>query len=131
MMAQALREPQKREDRVILAQAIMRLFDLWGLGAADRLTLLGLSEGNRTALQRYTQGEPLASSRDLLDRAGHLLGIHKSLKLLYPRNEGLVRGWISAPNTRFGGHTPVEIVHRYGLPGLAIVRGTLDIMRGQ
>jgi len=131
MPAQALREPHKREERVILARAIMRLFDLWELGAADRLTLLGLSEGNRTALQRYTQGEPLASSRDLLDRAGHLLGIHKSLKLLYPRNEELVRQWISAPNTRFGGHTPVEVVRRYGLPGLAIVRGTLDIMRGQ
>lgn len=109
----------------------MRLFDLWNLGAADRLALLGLSEGNRTALQRYTRGEPLASSRDLLDRAGHLLGIHKSLKLLYPRNEDIVRGWMASPNQRFGDEAPIEVVRRFGLPGLAVVRGTLDILRGQ
>ncbi|MBW4053687.1 MAG: DUF2384 domain-containing protein [Proteobacteria bacterium] len=123
-------EPAKRHERVVLAQAILRLFDLWGLPSADRLTLLGLSGENRTALQRYARGEPLAASRDLLDRGGHLLGIHKSLKLLYPRNEDIVRGWMSSPNTRFGGETPVEVVRRFGLPGLVMVRGTLDVMRG-
>lgn len=124
-------EARPRHERVVLAQALMRLFDLWELSAADRLTLLGLAEGNRTALQRYAQGEPLGASRDLLDRAGHLLGIHKSLKLLYPRNEAIVRGWMSSAHQRFGGETPIEVVRRYGLPGLAMVRGTLDILRGQ
>ncbi len=124
-------ERQKREDRVVLARALMRLFDLWGLGPADRLTLLGLSGENRTALQRYAGGEPLAASRDLLDRAGHLLGIHKSLKLLFPRNEDIVRGWMSSRNSRFGEQTPTGIVRRYGLAGLVMVRGTLDVMRGR
>lgn len=123
-------EPAKREERVVLAQAIMRLFDLWALPSADRLSLLGLSGENRTALQRYARGEPLAASRDLLDRVGHLLGIHKSLKLLYPRNEDIVRGWMASANARFGGETPVEVVRRFGLPGLVMVRGTLDVMRG-
>jgi hypothetical protein len=124
-------DSRKRRDRVVLAEAVMRLFDLWNLVAGDRLVLLGLSEGNRTALQRYAHGEPLGASRDLLDRAGHLLGIHKSLKLLYPRNEEIVRGWMTSPNERFADQTPVEVVRRYGLPGLALVRGTLDILRGQ
>ena len=123
-------EPAKRHERVVLAQAIVRLFDLWTLPSADRLSLLGLSGENRTALQRYARGEPLAASRDLLDRAGHLLGIHKSLKLLYPRNEDIVRGWMASANARFGGETPVEVVRRFGLPGLVMVRGTLDVMRG-
>lgn len=121
---------QTRHDRVVLAQALMRLFDLWALGSAERLTLLGLSGENRTALQRYASGEPLAASRDLLDRAGHLLGIHKALKLLFPRNEEIVRGWMTSANRRFGGEKPIETVRRYGLPGLVMVRGTLDIMRG-
>ncbi|MGH8229768.1 MAG: antitoxin Xre-like helix-turn-helix domain-containing protein [Steroidobacteraceae bacterium] len=130
---QPRRQPEnhKRRERVVLAEAVTTLFDLWQLGAADRLALLGLSDGNRSALQRYARGEPLASSRDLLDRAGHLLGIHKSLKLLYPRNEEIVRGWMASPHDRFGEQTPVEVVRRYGLPGLAMVRGTLDIQRGQ
>ncbi len=130
---QPRRQPEnhKRRERVVLAEAVTTLFDLWQLGAADRLALLGLSDGNRSALQRYARGEPLASSRDLLDRAGHLLGIHKSLKLLYPRNEEIVHGWMGSPNERFGAETPIEVVRRYGLPGLAMVRGTLDIQRGQ
>lgn len=120
-----------RDERVVLARAVVRLFDLWELSAADRLSLLGLSAENRSALTRYVQGEPLAANRDLMDRVGHLLGIHKSLKLLYPRNDEIVRGWMAARNEKFGGHTPVEVVRRYGVPGLAIVRGTLDAMRGQ
>jgi hypothetical protein len=120
-----------RERRAVLAGALSKLFDLWQLSTADRLALLGMSSENRSALQRYAQGEPLAPNRDLMDRAGHLLGIHKSLKLLYPRNEDVVHGWMSARNAKFGGHSPVEVVKQYGLPGLALVRGTLDVMRGQ
>lgn len=123
-------DPPTRHERVVLAQALVRLLEFWGLPAADRLTLLGLSGENRTALQRYARGEPLAASRDLLDRGGHLLGIHKSLKLLYPRNDDIVHGWMASPNERFGGQTPVEVVRRLGLPGLVMVRGTLDVMRG-
>jgi hypothetical protein len=123
-------QPSDRETRVILAGALSRLLELWKLSTADRLALLGLSESNRIALQRYASGAPLAASRDLLDRAGHLLGIHKSLKLLFPRNEELERGWMSSPNLKFGGETPVAVVRRFGLPGLVMIRGTLDAMRG-
>jgi len=122
---------QDRETRVVLAKAISRLFDSWNLSAVDRLALLGLSETNRTALARYGHGEPLAASRDLLDRAGHLLGIHKSLKLLYPRNPELVRSWMSSRNQKFLGTTPTEVARRFGLPGLVMVRGILDAMRGR
>lgn len=120
-----------RQQRAVLATALSRLFALWQLSAADALALLGLSTENRSALQRYAQGEPLAPNRDLMDRAGHLLGIHKSLKLLYPANPAIVQGWMSSRNERFGGRTPVEVVKSFGLPGLALVRGTLDVMRGQ
>lgn len=120
-----------RERRVVLAGALSKLFDLWQLSTGDRLALLGMSSENRSALQRYSQGEPLAPNRDLMDRAGHLLGIHKSLKLLYPRNDAIAHGWMAARNTKFGGYSPVDVVKQYGLPGLALVRGTLDAMRGQ
>lgn len=93
--------------------------------------LLGLNESNRIALQRYASGEALAANRDLLERVGHLLGIHKSLKLLYPRNSEIATGWMSSPNAAFDGATPVEIVRRFGFAGLLMVRGTLDRMRGQ
>ncbi|HLQ27376.1 MAG TPA: MbcA/ParS/Xre antitoxin family protein [Acidiferrobacterales bacterium] len=125
--------PQSRERkrRVVLARAVSRLFDSWQLSAAYKLALLGLSAANRAALARYDRGEPLAASRDLLDRAGHLLGIHKSLKLLYPRNPEVVRRWMTSANQKFHGETPVEVVSRFGFPGLVMVRGVLDAMRGR
>lgn len=120
-----------RDERVILAKAITRLFQMWQLGSADQLMLLGLNESNRIALQRYARGEALAANRDLLERVGHLLGIHKALKLLYPKNPEIVAGWMASPNAAFDDASAVEIVRRFGFAGLLMVRGTLDRMRGQ
>jgi hypothetical protein len=120
-----------RDERIVLAKAVTRLFAAWQLSPGDQLSLLGLSETNRIALQRYAKGEALAANRDLLERVGHLLGIHKSLKLLYPHNPEIVNGWMSSPNTKFDGASPAEVVQRFGFAGLLMVRGTLDRMRGR
>ncbi len=119
-----------RDERVVLARAVTKLFELWQLPSADQLMLLGLNESNRIALQRYAKGEALAANRDLLERVGHLLGIHKALKLLYPKNAEIATGWMSSPNTRFDGATPIDMARRFGFAGLLMVRGTLDRMRG-
>lgn len=121
---------RSRDERVVLARAVTRLFELWKLNAADQLMLLGLNESNRIALQRYARGEALAANRDLLERVGLLLGIHKALKLLYPHNPEIASAWMSAPNTKFDNAAPVDIVRRFGFAGLLMVRGTLDRMRG-
>ncbi|HKE93734.1 MAG TPA: MbcA/ParS/Xre antitoxin family protein [Povalibacter sp.] len=120
-----------REERVVLARAVTKLFELWQLSSADQLMLLGLNESNRIALQRYARGEALAANGDLLERVGHLLGIHKALKLLYPKNPEIVAGWMSSPNALFDGTIPVDVVRRFRFAGLLMVRGMLDRMRGQ
>ena len=77
------------EARGRLAQMIMRLFEHWQLSTAEQAALLGLSADNRSTLSRYRKGDPLADSRDLLDRAGHLLGVHKSLRIQFPQDRDL------------------------------------------
>lgn len=119
-----------KRKRAVLAKALMRAFDEWSLSNADRQTLLGLGARSRTTLKRYAEGYPLANTRDLLDRARHLLGIYKGLALLYPENPGLRNEWINAANRRFNGLAPVAVVHKYGLPGLLMVRAQVDRMRG-
>jgi hypothetical protein len=116
---------------MVFAKAITRLFDFWQLPSVDRLALLGLAPGNRLALQRYAQGEPVAASRDTLDRVGHLFGIQKSLELLYPRNPEIQQGWMTSPNRLFHERRPVDVVDTYGLPGLVMIRGILDTLRGR
>jgi hypothetical protein len=119
-----------REARGRLALMVTKLLDHWQLSAAEQAEVLGLSAASRSTLARYRGGEPLADSRDLLDRAGHLLGIHKSLRLLFPHDRDLAYRWIKQPNRRLGGR-PLDLVLEHGFEGLLAVRRYLDFQRGQ
>jgi hypothetical protein len=120
-----------RESRERLARMLMELFRHWALSPTDQAVLLGVSTQSRSTLARYRRGEPLADSADLLARAGHLLGIHKALRILFPHDRDLAYRWVSAPNRRFGGATPLDIMKRHGYEGILAVRRYLDFERGR
>lgn len=120
-----------RDSRARLARLVVALFDRWGLAPADQASLLGLSPASRSTLARYRRGEPLADSADLLARAGHLLGIHKSLRIMFPHDRDLAYRWICARNRRFDGATPLEVIRRHGYEGILAVRRYLDFERGR
>lgn len=119
-----------RAARGRLAAMVTRLLEHWRLSAPEQAQVLGLSAGSRSTLVRYRGGEPLADSRDLLDRAAHLLGIHKSLRLLFPHDRDLAYRWMTEPNRRLGAR-PVDLVLERGFEGLLAVRRYLDFQRGQ
>lgn len=118
------------ESRQRLAQMTIRLFDHWGLSSKDQAALLGLSTEGRTSISRYRKGNAFADNQDLLGRAGHLLGIHKSLRLIFPHNLDLAYRWVSQPNRRFSNSAPLDIM-KQGYEGLLAVRRYLDFERGR
>lgn len=118
------------EDRGALARMVMQLFEHWQLSTEDQAALLGIAAGNRAALARYRKGEPIGTSRDQYERVGHLLGIHKSLRLLFPQNRELAYRWMTTRNRAFDNLTPVEVIREWGFAGLLMVRGYLDRARG-
>jgi len=120
-----------RASRERLARVVVTLLDHWGVSAVDQATLLGLSANSRSSVARYRRGEPLADSPDLLARAGHLLGIHKALRIVFPHDLELAYRWVSAPNRRFGGEPPLALMKRYGYEGILAVRRYLDFERGR
>jgi transcriptional regulator with XRE-family HTH domain len=119
-----------RGSRERLAKMVASLLDHWQLPLNDQAALLGLSAQSRSTIARYRRGEPLADSADLLARAGHLLGIHKALRILFPNDRDLAYRWVSAPNRRFGERAPLEIM-KQGFEGLLAVRRYLDFERGR
>jgi hypothetical protein len=119
-----------RESRAQLARMVAQLLDHWQLNAADQAQLLGLSAQSRSTLARYRRGEPFADNADLLARAGHLLGIHKALRILFPHDRDLAYRWVSAPNRRFGERAPLEVM-KQGFEGVLAVRRYLDFERGR
>jgi hypothetical protein len=116
--------------RETLARMVIRLFELWELPSGDQLELLGLSRTSRAQIAKYRNGEALPSSRDMLDRIGWLLSIHKSLRLLYPRNENIRYTWVKRRNRILEDQRPLDIMKNQGLIGIARVARYLDFLRG-
>jgi len=127
---QADSQSLETEDRGALARMIMKLFDHWSLSTEDQAALLGLAASNRAALGRYRNGAPIGSNRDQYERVGHLLGIHKNLRLLFPHNRDLAYRWMTTRNRAFENLTPVEAIRQFGFAGLLMVRAYLDRARG-
>jgi len=124
------RQTSASQDRGALAKMVMALLEHWKLTTEDQAALLGIAASNRAALTRYRKGEPIGTSRDQYERVGHLLGIHKNLRLLFPQNRDLAYRWMSTRNKAFDNLTPVEVVKEWGFAGLLMVRSYLDRARG-
>jgi len=118
------------ESRGQLATLITRLFDLWRLPTADQLELLGLSPASRSLLVKYRKGEPLPASRDVQDRVGWLLSIHKSLRTLYPENPALCYGWVHRPHRWLANFAPLAVMKTQGLVGIVRVAQLLNHLKG-
>jgi len=121
---------ESSEARKKLARMVTRLFELWKISTADQLELLGLSRTSRAQISKYRNGGAVPSSRDMLDRIGWLLSIHKSLRLLYPRNENIRYTWVKRRNRILDDQRPLDIMKYQGLIGIARVARYLDFLRG-
>lgn len=131
---QTLAEPlaaNQEVDRKAIASMLMSLFDHWKLTTEEQLDALGFATSNRAVLGKYRRGEPISASRDTLERAGHLLGIHKNLRLLFPHNRELAYAWMKTRNRAFDNRTPIEVIREYGFAGLLMVLAYLDRARGR
>ena len=126
----AEREVTASHDRGALAKMVMALLEHWKLSTEDQAALLGIASSNRAALSNYRSGKQIGTSRDQYERVGHLLGIHKSLRLLFPQNRDLAYRWMTTRNKVFDNLTPVDVVKEWGFTGLLMVRGYLDRTRG-
>ena len=121
---------ESSDARKKLALMVTRLLDRWKISTADQLELLGLSRTSRAQISKYRNGGAVPSSRDMLDRIGWLLSIHKSLRLLYPRNEHVRYTWVKRRNKILDDQRPLDIMKNQGLIGVARVARYLDFLRG-
>ena len=93
---------------------VRRLFAHWELSPVERADLLGLRSMGRDDVNRLLEGDAACAAPGVEVRVGHLLEIHRLLRLLFPQNPDLAYMWMSAPNQRFGDLKPVDVVRRAG-----------------
>jgi hypothetical protein len=109
-------------------QLIMKLFQLWNLTYKQQAIALGLSPNTQTSIHKYKNGkQALPLFRDIQDRVGHLLAIHKYLRRAYPFNKELAYQWISTPNKDFTQQSPFTVIANEGYLGLVKIRNYLAL----
>jgi hypothetical protein len=115
-------DPHGVELRGAETQALLRLFAAWRLGREEQSALLGVEA---RVLDGYLDGRPLADDEVLLGRVGHLMAIHKTLRLRYGEQPDFPAEWLRLPNARLGGKRPLDLMLE-SREGLAALRRHLD-----
>lgn len=108
--------------------AFLKIIDLWKLKNEQAMALLGgISNGKFHELKRHRK---TALSQDELTRVSYLVGIFKSLNILFSAK--LANQWVCLPNTNpmYKGAAPIEVMVRSGMPALMETRRLLDTRRG-
>ena len=129
---------RRRSDRQVThysaatSAAVMRTFPSiarqWGFSDIDMASLLGLS----VSTYRGWSATPsqAALQPEQLECASNILGIYRSLTILFPRREQQQR-WLHLPinHALFHSDSPMTVMHRDGLAGLCSIRHYLDTKR--
>jgi len=110
-----------------MASAVVNLFSRWGITDAQASVLLGGLSARTWA--RWKSGVVGRLPRDLKTRLSNLMGIHKSLRIIFTDNVRLY-GWVSRSNDAFGGKSALDIMLAGELTDLMRVRRYLDNVRG-
>ena len=109
-----------------ICRMLAQLFVLWKLSDNECLAVFDLPPEEHDVLTRLRNGDPRALNPGLLESAGHLLGIHKNLRRLFPQNRDLAYAWMKTSNRAFDDCTPIDFIGKNGLAGLRAVRAYLD-----
>lgn len=124
-------QSDKKIDAAVILPGIFKLLgEEWGLNNEQQMRLLGLS--SRQTLANWRKSPAAATlSRDLQERLSYLLGIYKSLHILFPDPQ-LARRWLFSANSNkaFAGQAPMERMLNGLVVDLAFVRQFLDYERG-
>jgi Protein of unknown function (DUF2384) len=123
------RTEERRRLSAAALKALFNIVDRWEVRDEDaRLLLGGISNGAYYPLKQNPRGKAL--DQDRLMRISYLIGIFKSLNILY--SQRLADQWMRLPNTNpmFAGRTPLDYILGGGIPAMDMVRRLLDARRG-
>lgn len=110
-------------------RAFFKLAERWNLRVAEQRKLLG--DPPESTFYKWKRERAGTLSRDTLERVSYLLGIFKSLAILFPQPER-ADAWLRKPNaaSTFGGKSALERMLSGNVADLFVVRQYLDAQRG-
>jgi hypothetical protein len=116
-----------------LGKVFWKLMENWGLKAKDQALLLGVKY-HAGKLNKYHSDQIIPEDPDKFLRVGHLAGIHKNLRIIFPYNRQAVYNFMQTPqNFLFNGKSPIEIIREgseiNSFHNIAAIRRRLDQLR--
>ena len=111
-----------------MLRSFFNLAKYWGLNDPQGRILLGNPAAPTYANWKAGQIEPSGFSRDTRERLSILMGIHKSLRYLFP-DPSRGYAWMRKPNQTFGGAPALNRLLAGSITDLATVRAYLDAER--
>jgi hypothetical protein len=121
-----LSSPITDDEAAAMFRAVVNLFRLWSLTDDEAATLLDLPA---RSYARWKAGALGRIDRDGKARLSNLMGIHKSLRIIF-REPQRGYAWVKAANEAFGGRSALDIMLGGELTDLMRVRRYLDAERG-
>ncbi|GGY39105.1 antitoxin Xre/MbcA/ParS toxin-binding domain-containing protein [Pseudoduganella albidiflava] len=121
-----------REARERLSQSALKGFfklcEAWKLREDDARELLG--GPSKSAFYEWKRSPDRLLEVDRITRISYLLGIYKSLHIIY--GDKLADEWVSLPNRNiiFKGSSPLAYMLAGGMPAMQTVRKLVDARRG-
>ena len=106
------------ETLAALADAVLAVLGDWGVAPARQVELPGLAASP-------IPGKPLSDDPDVLERAGHLLGIERALKRSYPDDPAARHAWLMLPESGVGAQPPLRVMLD-GVEGIRRARSLLE-----
>lgn len=122
-------DPDSTKAGQVALKFFFNLMDKWNCTLEQQMVLLG-SIG-RSTLYKYRQLPQVRLPRDTMERVSYLMGIHKSLRILFGDKPSTYE-WVKKANSEapFNGNSALQLMLAGGVVDLADVRRYLDGVRG-
>jgi len=118
----------ERDEVAAIVKAVVRATQHWDLSSSESAALFDVPPATWARMKSATFHGSL--DRDKVTRASLIIGIYKSLRLLF--NGPLTYGWPTLPNKGepYAGRRPIDVMISGGIPAMVSVRQHLDALRG-
>jgi len=112
--------------------AFFKIAEKWGLTVSEQRILLGSPAEATYFKWKKDPASVRKQTHDLRERLSYIMGIHKSLRILFNNRQESVYSWIKAPNKAplFGGQSALDRMLAGNVSDLYMVRRYLDGQRG-
>jgi len=112
--------------------AFFNIAEKWELTVSEQRVLLGSPAEATFFKWKKNPASVNRLTHDLLERISYILGIHKSLRILFNNKQESVYTWIKKPNKApmFNGRTALQRMLGGNVSDLYAVRRYLDAQRG-